>query len=69
MNVSDMQVPDEDERIIVMMSSLAAKRSKRKSEFGRSILRFANKQEDRERANLDQSGHQQDCATAFGTRH
>ena len=29
MNVSDMQVPDEDERMIVMMSSLAAKRSKR----------------------------------------
>ena len=31
--------------------------------------RLASEQQARERPNLDQSGHQQDCAAAFGTRH
>ena len=30
--------------------------------------RFASKQQNRERTDLDQSGHQHDCGTAFGIR-
>ena len=76
MNVSDVQVSDEDGYLSRNMTIRANLNDD--SQFANKIAkeriwtltsRFGSKQQDRERTNLDQSGHQQDYETAFGIRH
>ena len=61
-------------RMIVKMNSLAATDQSEQHDRERANLNAqvpvspANSK-NREKTNLDQSGHQQDCDTAFGTIH
>ena len=76
MNASDVQVSDEDGYLSRNMTIRASWNDD--SQFANNIAkeriltltsRFASKQQDREKTNLDQSSRQQDYETASGIRH
>ena len=71
MNVSDMQVPDEDGRHDEQSRSKTIKANSKivKERIWTLVSRFASEQQDCDGANLDPLCHQQDCVTAFGYRH
>ena len=70
MDESDMQVPNEDDRHEDPSRSKTIKANNKIVKERKTLdFRFASKQQDRGRMKFDQSGHQQDYETAFGTRH
>ena len=68
MNVSDMQVPDEDDRIAEQPPPYDQSEQQDR-ERANVDARQPFGQQDCDGANLDHLRHKQDCGTAFGTRH